>query len=188
MFPSHDRWGGAKPEEKEFFESDEGRKAVLQHAEETIVKDKTTGRNNEGETPEKINEKVATKQARELTGTGEEDTPDDADPDDVVLTDQEASQKLKDFGKDTKTRSGTREKAGSFGKISYPKGRLASQDFMKFTLLKYEAKEVGSGTGGGGFGFGDRDRVGPKGESSSRTILGSVSLPIPGGIKDENGS
>lgn len=186
--PNNNWWGGAQQNEKEFFESDEGRKAVLQHAEETIVKDKTTGRNNEGETPEKINEKVATKQARELTGTGEEDTPDDANPDDVVLTDEEAFQKLADFGKNTKTRGGTKSGAGSFGKLSYPKDRRSTQDFMKFSLLEYEAKQVGSGTGGGGFGFGDRARVGPNGESSGRTILGSVSLPIPGGIKDENGA
>ena len=180
-------WGGAKPYEKKYFQSPEGTKSVKEFAEEVIVLDKTTGRNNEGDTNEPINEKVATKQARELINDGKENTPDDADPDDVVVDDTEALQELKDFGKDTKTRSGTREKAGSFGKLSYPKGRLASQDFIKFTLLKYEAKDVGSGTGGTGFGFGDRERVGPKGESSSRTILGSVSLPIPGGIKDENG-
>jgi hypothetical protein len=186
--PNNNWWGGAQQNEKRFFESDEGRESVLQHAEETIVKDKTTGRNNEGETPKKINEKVATKQARELTGTGEEETPDDANPDDVVLTDQEANQKLKDFGKNIKTRGGTKSGAGSFGKLSYPKDRRTTQDFMKFSLLEYEAKQVGSGTGGGGFGFGDRARVGPNGESSGRTILGSISLPIPGGIKDENGA
>ena len=181
---------GARGFEEKFLATDKGKKAIREFAEEVIVLDKTTGRNNEGEPPEKAkveNEKAAIKQARELLKTGKEDTPDDADPDDIVLDNTEALQELKDFGKDTKTRSGTREKAGSFGKLSYPKGRLASQDFIKFTLLKYEAKDVGSGTGGTGFGFGDRERVGPKGESSSRTILGSVSLPIPGGIKDENG-
>ena len=32
------------------------------------------------------------------------------------------------------------------------------------------------------------ERVGPNDQKSGRTILGSVSLPIPGGIKDENGA
>jgi len=83
--------------------------------------------------------------------------------------------------------SGTRKGAGSFGNFSYPKGRNQSQDFMKFTLLEYKPKAIGSGADGAGFGFGDRVRKGPNGESGDRTILGSCSLPIPGGIKDENG-
>ena len=32
------------------------------------------------------------------------------------------------------------------------------------------------------------EEVGPNDQKSGRTILGSVSLPIPGGIKDENGA
>ena len=56
---------------------------------------------------------------------------------------------------------------------------------MKFTLLEYKPKKILSSSGSG-FGFGDRLRVGPGGKPADRTILGSVSLPIPGGIKDEN--
>ena len=58
---------------------------------------------------------------------------------------------------------------------------------MKFTLLEYKPKKILSSSGSG-FGFGDRLRVGPGGKPADRTILGSVSLPIPGGIKDENGA
>ena len=86
-----------------------------------------------------------------------------------------------------KARTNTRKGPGSFGDHSYPLDRNQSQDFMKFTLLEYKAKKVGGGASGGGFGFADRDRVGPNGKPAGRTILGSVSLPIPGGIKDENG-
>ncbi len=85
------------------------------------------------------------------------------------------------------TRTNTRKGSASFGNHSYPLDRNQSQDFMKFTLLEYKPKKVGGGASGGGFGFADRDRVGPNGTPSGRTILGSVSLPIPGGIKDENG-
>ena len=84
--------------------------------------------------------------------------------------------------------SNTRKGAGMFGDLSYPVDRNQLQDFMKFTLLEYKPKKIGSGADGSGFGFGSRPRVGPNGQSSGRTILGSVSLPIPGGIKDENGA
>ena len=84
--------------------------------------------------------------------------------------------------------SNTKKGAGSFGDFSYPVDRNQLQDFMKFTLLEYKPKKIGSGADGSGFGFGGRPRVGPNGQSSDRTILGSVSLPIPGGIKDENGA
>ena len=84
-------------------------------------------------------------------------------------------------------RTSTRKGPASFGDHSYPLDRHQSQDFMKFTLLEYKPKKVGGGASGGGFGFADRARVGPNGTPPGRTILGSVSLPIPGGIKDENG-
>ena len=81
----------------------------------------------------------------------------------------------------------TKKGPGSFGDFSYPVDRNQSQDFMKFTLLEYKPKKILSSSGSG-FGFGDRLRVGPGGKPADRTILGSVSLPIPGGIKDENGA
>ena len=84
--------------------------------------------------------------------------------------------------------SRTKKGLGSFGDFSYPVDRNQSQDFMKFTLLEYKPKKIGSGADGSGFGFGSRERVGPNDQKSGRTILGSVSLPIPGGIKDENGA
>ena len=84
--------------------------------------------------------------------------------------------------------SKTKKGLGSFGDFSYPVDRNQSQDFMKFTLLEYKPKKIGSGADGSGFGFGSRERVGPNDQKSGRTILGSVSLPIPGGIKDENGA
>ena len=87
-----------------------------------------------------------------------------------------------------KANANTKKGAGSFGDFSYPLDRNQSQDFMKFTLLEYKPKKIGSGSGGTGFGFAARKRVGPNDTKSDRTILGSCSLPIPGGIRDENGA
>jgi hypothetical protein len=70
-----------------------------------------------------------------------------------------------------KNKAGTRE---DFGKpLRYPITRDEKQDVIKFDMLKYEPKKVQ------GFSFGDRSG------SSGRTI-GTVTLPIPGGISDAN--
>ena len=74
-------------------------------------------------------------------------------------------------GEPPKNKAGTRE---DFGKpLNYPITRDEKQDFIKFDMLKYEPKKVQ------GFSFGDRSG------SSGRTI-GTVTLPIPGGISDAN--
>ena len=74
-------------------------------------------------------------------------------------------------GEPPKNKAGTRE---DFGKpLNYPITRDEKQDVIKFDMLKYEPKKVQ------GFRFGDRSG------SSGRTI-GTVTLPIPGGISDSN--
>ena len=74
-------------------------------------------------------------------------------------------------GEPPKNKAGTRE---DFGKpLNYPITRDEKQDVIKFDMLKYEPKKVQ------GFSFGDRSG------SSGRTI-GTVTLPIPGGISDAN--
>ena len=61
---------------------------------------------------------------------------------------------------------------GQFGDMNYPEDRDQLQDIIKFDMLKYETKKVE------GLGFGDRD--------SNRKSIGSVTLPIPGGLSDSN--
>jgi len=70
-----------------------------------------------------------------------------------------------------KNKAGTREDFGEA--LHYPLTRDENQHVIKFDMLKYEPKKVQ------GFGFGDRSG------SSERTI-GTVTLPIPGGISDAN--
>ena len=74
-------------------------------------------------------------------------------------------------GEPPKNRAGTRDK---FGDMNYPIDRDQLQDIIKFDMLKYKPKKVE------GFSFGDREEKG-------RETLGSVTLPIPGGISDSNG-
>lgn len=74
---------------------------------------------------------------------------------------------------------GQRDKAGSFGNYQYPeKLSAAHQDVVKFTMQKYEPRSFQTGQGNLG-GFAER--------SQNRTLLGSVTLPIPSGINETNG-
>ena len=82
----------------------------------------------------------------------------------------EAGDTSRPSGEPSKNKAGTRDQ---FGDMNYPKTRDPQQDIIKFNMLKYETKKID------GFTFGTRS------EPSGRTI-GSVTLPIPGGISDAN--
>ena len=75
--------------------------------------------------------------------------------------------------------AGTRTK---FGNLKYPKDMNGSQDFMMFSLLEYKPKDLI----GNGLGTGERPRVGFNQKGGGRNILGTCSLPIQSGIKDQN--
>ena len=178
-------WGGAQRNEKEYFKSDEGLSAVKKLAVESIKKDLT----NPDHTNEVQSEASANKNAQEFIDDGTMTTPPEAPITAENLEEnlQELNEQNQALRDSVSARANTRSGPGSFGDYSYPIDRqaLAQQDFMKFTLLEYKPKGQNTNTQ---FGFGDRDRVGPGGEPSDRVILGSCSLPIPGGIKDENGA
>ena len=70
----------------------------------------------------------------------------------------------------SKNRAGTRDDFGE--PLHYPVTRDEKQDVIKFDMLKYEPKKIS------GFGFGERD--------STRESIGTVTLPIPGGLSDSN--
>jgi len=70
-----------------------------------------------------------------------------------------------------KEKSGTRN---DFGNFHYPKDRDPTQDVIKFDMLKYEKRQVEGAT------FKDRSSL------DKRKSIGSVMLPIPGGISDSN--
>ena len=75
---------------------------------------------------------------------------------------------------------GTRE--SDFGFYVFPTSIRASengQDFLKFDMMKYEPKKItgGENTTTGKLGFNDRNK--------DRKSIGTVILPIPGGIQDQ---
>lgn len=181
-----------------FFEvfNEQQRKEFLSDANQKKLKDQlrtTTVNGNKAANPD-MPDLDAQKRSDDLLETGKVTVPPDRSDEEAAVdaaqqgidkVNQEAEELINSEA--AAARTNTRKGPASFGNHSYPLDRHRSQDFMKFTLLEYKPKKVGGGASGGGFGFADRDRVGPNGTPPGRTILGSVSLPIPGGIKDENG-
>ena len=82
----------------------------------------------------------------------------------------EAGDTSRPSGEPPKNALGTREDFGA--PLHYPVTRDEKQDVIKFDMLKYEPKKVQ------GFSFAERD--------SNRKSIGTVTLPIPGGISDAN--
>jgi len=65
-----------------------------------------------------------------------------------------------------------------FGNYRYPEKMSKDQDAIKFALMEFSPRKFDSGTPGV---LQDRER-----SVEEKQILGSVVLPIPGGIKDQN--
>ena len=75
--------------------------------------------------------------------------------------------------------AGTREEANSFGIHVFPTSLRTGndgQDFMKIDMMAFKARHIVKGRKAGTLGLSDR--------SANRQTLGSVILPIPGGIQD----
>ena len=108
-----------------------------------------------------------------------EDTSDDATPltDDQQIdaaTSPSALVSLK-----VGEKGGTRSASGSFGNHVYPLDLgVTGQDVLKFTMVKYVPSDINMKSG---FGINTDER-----NSGEREILGTVILPIPGGISDNN--
>ena len=165
--PNNNWWGGASKEERRFFQSDAGKKKIRELAEDNIIRDLT---NPDITTPVQ-NPAAARENANEFLDTQKMSTPPDADAADVTSAALD-DLPMKEVKKTRRT----------FGEYRYPINMDKNQDVMKFTMLKYETKDLMTG---GTFGFGNRDRVGPEGGARA---TGTVVLPIQSGIKDQNGA
>ena len=157
--PNGNWWGGAQPEEKEFFNSKKGKDLVNNHAQTIAEK----GLLEEGKTPDEA-KKEANALARSNNAKEEEEQ----------LTKSRAAEKSSIAG-DKNTRN-------KFPKmLCYPVTlRKDMQDIIKFSMMKYEPKDVDGDKGAASVTFGERST-----DISKRTI-GSCILPIPGGISDSN--
>ena len=75
--------------------------------------------------------------------------------------------------------AGTREKTNSFGVHVFPTSRRTGndgQDFMKIDMMAFKPRSIEKGRVANTLGIADR--------TGNRETLGSVILPIPGGIQD----
>ena len=142
--PNTNWWGGAQPEEKEFFNSKEGKDLVNNHAQTIAEK----GLLEEGKTPDEA-KKEANALARSNNAKEEEEQ----------LTKSRAALKSS-IAADKNTRN-------SFPKmIFYPITlRQQMQDVIKFDMMKYEPKDVGGDEGNAAITFSERST-----DVSSRSI------------------
>ena len=157
-----------------FFEvlNEEQRKKFLDPKFQKQLRDKS----NEVVTRENVEEKGQSPEEAQTNANTLQENNRGSQPPDADVT-EVANETLNDIS--IKENKKTRR---SFGDFRYPIDMDPNQDVMKFTMLKYETKDLMSG---GTFGFGNRDRVGPEGGARA---TGTVVLPIQSGIKDQNGA
>ena len=150
--PNEAWWGGAQPEEREFFKGKKGKELTNSIAKTVVEKSLL----EEGKSPEE-----ATKEASDLVN--ENDAKDE-----VKLSESVNSLRSEPADKNTRNQFPTADT------LFYPDTlRKKLQDVIKFSMMKYEPKDVPQG-----LKFKDRDQ--------SRRSIGSCILPIPGGIADGN--
>ena len=95
---------------------------------------------------------------------------------DDATNDEKVSKAAEDPNIESTT--GTRE--SDFGFYVFPTSIRSGengQDFLKFDMMKYEPKKIGAGLDEGSLSLKDRNK--------DRKSIGTVILPIPGGIQDQ---
>ena len=145
--------GDAKDYELTYFNSKEGKKLINNHGNEVAYQGLL--QNGEGLDPDE-----ARKKANELVNTNDA-------KEEVKLSESVNSLRSEPADKNTRNQ---------FPTLFYPetlRKESPIQDVIKFSMMKYEPKDVPQG-----LTFKDRDQ--------SRRSIGSCILPIPGGIADGN--
>jgi hypothetical protein len=112
--------------------------------------------------PEEQQKVLSTKQVNTATSAG--------------ITTASAASVTEDLGKE---RGGTRDKFPTT--LQYPeKLQLKFQDVIQFNMVKYSPKTFNTGDNGSLSPFNERREI------TNKNIIGTVTLPIPGGISDGN--
>ena len=108
---------------------------------------------------------------KELLETGQVTTATTASADNPG----ELSSKNRDQLRNLPTETGTRNSAGAFGPdMKYPEDMKIEQDKIKISMIKFNPRSLSNQN----TGFTDRP--------DTKDIIGTVTLAIPGGIRDEN--
>ena len=106
----------------------------------------------------------------------------DTEEDEKIEGDPTTTETVDNIKKELKLgdREGTRLAANSYSNLIYPIDLgSTTQDVIKFTMLKYVPSDISLQDGN--FGVNNERR-----NSGERETMGTVILPIPGGIKDDN--
>ncbi len=156
-------WGGANNKDKKWV--DANLKTIKDASHKTI--EKGYKEDNPGSSPEsqrnqanKLSQNNKANEAQELINTG-------LNPSNISKP---------EIGPAT---AGTREKADTFGAHVFPttiRTGNQGQDFMKIDMMAFKPRSIEKGRTAGTLGIADR--------SGNRETLGTVILPIPGGIQD----
>ena len=151
-------------QEKQWLSTTKNQTFLQRTAEKTSIK----AQQDLGVSPER-----ARRRTKELLSTGQVTTPTKAIEDGSVLG--EISRDLIDQARNVPSVKGTRNQKDAFGApMSYPIGMSSRQDKIKISMIKFNPRSLSTQ----GTGFTERPET--------KDIIGSVTLAIPGGIRDEN--
>jgi hypothetical protein len=160
--------GNTTTEENAYFSKPENTKALKNQAEITA---------NKAQQKEGVSPAAANARTNELLDNGKANTPTSADPDAAKVVSQA------DLDKDIATSAqGTRT---TYTDVKYPLDLQANfQDCIKFAIIEYKPAGLGAQKSNGRVLNIVQTKTGQT--VGDRKILGTITLPIPGGISDTN--
>ena len=147
------------PSEVKYFQSPEGTKLTQTAAVQGGVKEQVKDNG--------VNSAVARKQMEDIVNTGSTNVDPNNEGQVKAITGEKKENFLGAIGRKR------------FGNLRYPEKMSENQDAIKFALLEFTPRSFDSETPGV---LQDRERK----TVEQKQILGSVVLPIPGGIQDAN--
>ena len=148
--------------EKQWLNTTKNQTQLSRIAEKTSIK----AQQEAGVSPER-----ARLRTKELLETGQVTTATTAAADNPG----EFSSRNRDQLRNLPTETGTRNSAGAFGPdMKYPEDMKIEQDKIKISMIKFNPRSLSNQN----TGFTDRP--------DTKDIIGTVTLAIPGGIRDEN--
>jgi hypothetical protein len=166
--------GNTTTEENAYFTKPQNTKALKNQAEITA---------NKAQQKEGVSPAAAKARTNELLNNGKANTPTSADPSSSTVTPEQKA------ASESEQQSAKKNARTSYSDLKYPeKLQLEYQDCIKFSALQYEPPGLSAETGrGSDAGFRAVSlKADQKPGIGNRKILGTVTLPIPGGIGDGN--